>query len=263
MRHEGTDLSQPGPRRLQYRREVPLDAAPPRARFLRFAAVVLVVAFVVGACAEDERREIRLTPTSTVETGIRVLTDNCPGPDRVSLLVRDDVLWSIERIPVADVSDETPTPTADSSIDGDPEPGLVEFLVGQTPDGWRAETILVEPVTPGIRYTIRTEPDGQSIDFSTPDLSPGLLWDGSGNAQFNPDLIRVECSEPADVEGFARNILVLAALWVTAAAAAMVALILLLFVITRRFSRIRSLQRRAERDAENPPTQQRRTSARS
>lgn len=218
---------------------------------------------VTGACAEDERREIRLTPTSTVETGVRVLVDNCPGPDTVTLSVRDDVLWSIERLPLADPTNDTSTSTADATTGDEPEPGLVEFLVGRTPDGWRTETVLVEPLTPGIRYTIHTEPDGQSIDFSTPDLSPGLLWDGTGNAQFNPDLIRVECSEPADVAGFARNIMVLVALWVTAAAAVMVALILLLFVITRRFSRVRSLQRRSGREAEKPPRQRPKARAKS
>ena len=215
----------------------------------------------MSACAEDEQRELRLTPTSTAETGVRVLADNCPGPDRVSLSVRDDVLWSIERIVDAETSAETATSTTASTTGDIDESGLVEFLVGRTPDDWRTETVLVDPLMPGIRYTILTEPDGQSIDFSTPDLSPGLLWDGIGNAQFNPDLIRVECSEPADVEGFARNIIVLVALWVTAAAAVMVALILLLFVITRRFSRVRSLQRRSGREAENPPTQRPRARA--
>lgn len=244
---------------------MPTDAAPPRARCLRLAAVAFILILVMSACAEDEQRELRLTPTSTVETGVRVLADNCPGPDRVSLSVRDDVLWSIERIADTEtiVDDETivDAETAASNTGDINESGLIEFLVGRTPDDWRTETVLVDPLTPGIRYTIRTEPDGQSIDFSTPDLSPGLLWDGTGNAQFNPDLIRVECSEPADVEGFARNIIVLVALWVTAAAAVMVALILLLFVITRRFSRVRSLQRRAGREAENPPTQRPRARA--
>lgn len=223
----------------------------------------MILSFVLGACAEDERRELRLTPTSTVETGVRVLSDNCPGPDRVTLSVRDDILWSIERIAATDPSTET-SDAANAAVADDAEmPGLVEFLVGRTPENWRTETVLADPLSPGIRYTIRTEPDGQSIDFSTPDLSPGLLWDGTGNAQFNPDLIRVECSEPADAEGFARNVLVLVALWVTAAAAVMVALILLLFVITRRFSRIRSLQRRAERDPGDQPTQRPRARAKS
>lgn len=223
----------------------------------------MIFSFVLGACAEDERRELRLTPTSTVETGVRVLSDNCPGPDRVTLSVRDDILWSIERIAASDPSTETSDATTPGAADAAETPGLVEFLVGRTPENWRTETVLADPLSPGIRYTIRTEPDGQSIDFSTPDLSPGLLWDGTGNAQFNPDLIRVECSEPADVEGFARNILVLVALWVTAAAAVMVALILLLFVITRRFSRVRSLQRRAERESGEQPPQRPRARAKS
>lgn len=210
---------------------------------------------MLGACTEDERREIRLIPTSTVETGVRILVDNCPGPDVVSLSVRDDVLWKIERVPASEdpsnASGEAELTTADATE----QPGLVEFLVGRTPDDWRTEIPLADPLIAGIRYTVKTEPDGQSIDFSTPDLSPGLVWDGEGNAQFNPDLILVECSEPADVQGFAENIVVLAALWITAAAAVMVALILFLFVITRRFSRVRSLQRRAVRDAQDPPTQ--------
>lgn len=215
----------------------------PRARLFRLAGIALALTIVLGACAEDERRELRLTPTSTVETGVRVLADNCPGPDRVTLSVREDVLWAIDRVVVGEGEEVTTQPA-------EAEPGLVEFLVGRTPDGWQAELELADPLVPGIRYTIRTEPDGQTIDFSTPDLSPGLLWDGAGNAQFNPDLIRVECSEPADLEGFAQNIIVLIALWVTAAAGVMVALILLLFVITRRFSRVMSVQKKAEREAQ-------------
>lgn len=215
-------------------------------------AALLLAAVVLSGCAEDERREIRLTPTSTVDTGVRVLADNCPGPTRVELSVRDDVLWAIELIGTTPaVEDDTTDDDAasDEAIPSEQPPGLIEFLVGRTPDGWNTETPLTEPLGPGIRYTVTTEPDGQTIDFSTPDLSPGLLWDGTGNAQFNPDLINVECSEPADVAGFARNIGLLIAFWVTAAAAVMVALILILFVITRRFSRVRSLQKRAEREA--------------
>lgn len=228
---------------------MPFPGAPTRTRPNTLAALLIVAAVVLSGCAEDERREIRLTPTSTVETGVRILADNCPGPDSVSLSVREDVLWSIERI-ITESDDEADDPSESvEGIEAEPAPGLIEFLVGRTPDGWTTETPLAEPLVPGIRYTINTEPDGQSIDFSTPDLSAGLLWDGTGNAQFNPDLINVECSDPADVEGFARNVGLLLAFWVTAAATVMVALILVLFVITRRFSRVRSLQKRAEREA--------------
>ena len=202
---------------------------------------------VLSSCSEDERRELRLTPTSTVETGVRILADNCPGPTSLSLGVREDVLWAIEKIEIPEQTGNSSDEESASAVVA--EPGLVEFLVGQTPDGWRTRTVLADPLTADTRYTIRTGPDGQSIDFSTPDLSAGLLWDGTGNAQFNPDLIQIKCAQPADVEGFARNIVVLIALWVTAAATVMVALILLLFVITRRFSRVRSLQKRAAREA--------------
>ena len=218
-----------------------------RSRSVRCIAIGLALTVVLSSCAEDERRELRLTPTTTVEPGVRILADNCPGPTSVSLGVREDVLWEIEQIELPEQTDDTSG--AESTTEVEAEPGLVEFLVGHSPDGWRTRTILADTLAPDIRYTIRTEPDGQSIDFSTPDLSAGLLWDGTGNAQFNPDLIQVECSQPADVEGFARNIVVLIALWVTAAATVMVALILLLFVITRRFSRVRSLQKRAAREA--------------
>jgi hypothetical protein len=222
---------------------------PSIARLIRCSVFLLAATIVLSSCAEDEVRELRLTPTSTVETGVRVLADNCPGPDAVYLSVRDEVLWTIERIPTVEESGGEVIEQDTATAVAEPIPGLVEFLIGRAPDDWRTTTALAEPLTPGIRYTVRTEPDGQSIDFSTPDLSPGLLWDGTGNAQFNPDLIQVECSQPADVEGFARNIVVLLALWVTTAAIIMVAIILVLFVITRRFSRVRSLQKRAEREA--------------
>lgn len=238
-----------------------LPGAPVRARPARLMAIVILALIMLSSCAEDERREIRLTPTSTVETGVRILVDNCPGPERVSLSVRDNVLWEITQaastdnaVPATDTGDIDAEALPDDfeltdALDAEPVPGLVEFLVGRTPEGWTATTALADPLEAGVRYTISTEPDGQTIDFSTPDLSAGLLWDGTGNAQFNPDLINVECSEPADVEGFARNIGLLLAFWVTAAATVMVAVILVLFVITRRFSRIRSLQKRAEREA--------------
>lgn len=205
---------------------------------------------VAAACGQEERRPIRVAPTSTADPGVLVLVDNCPGPSSLALTVRDEVLWRVEARPegainieaetgVADVGAESLEP-ADETVD----PALREFLVGETPPGWLEETALETALTTGIRYTISTEPDEQSIDFSLPDLRPGLLFDGEGVDQFNADLIESACSEPADVGGFARNLIVLFGLWITSAALAMVALILFLFVITRRFSRIRSIERR-------------------
>ncbi len=225
---------------------------------LRWLCLAVVCALVLSSCAEDERRGIRLTPTSTVETGVRALVDNCPGPTTVILAVRDDVLWEIEGPPVEpEVEEEADNDSEDSNDEAGEEdavrvpgpPGIAEFVVGQTPDGWTTTTALEGPLQAGIRYTIRTQPDGQSIDFSTPDLAGGLLWDGQGNSRFNPNLINAECSEPADVGAFARNIAVLGLLGVTAAATVLIALILLLFVVTRRFSRVRSIQKKARRDA--------------
>jgi len=225
-----------------------------------------VLAVVLSACTEDERRELRLTPTSTVETGVRILADNCPGPTSVVLSVREDVLWEVQAPASAavDTSDDTSdAEAADGTSDASEtdagqatagtataEPGLREFLVGLEPDGWTTITALAAPLEPGIRYTITTQPDGQSIDFATPDLAPGLLWDGQGNAQFNPNLIDVECSQPADFGKFAENIAFLIGLGVTASALVLVALILVLFVVTRRFSRVRSLQKRSARERE-------------
>lgn len=212
-------------------------------RGLTTLVLLLAFALITVSCGTEERRAIRVAPTSTADPGVRVIVDNCPGPSTLALSVREEVLW---RIDVADTSTDA---TADQSADDDPVPGLREFLVGETPEGW----VLIEPLTTpldnGIRYTISTEPDGQSIDFSLPDLAPGLLFDGQGRVQFNSDLIDEACSEPADVGAFARDLGVLVGLWITSAALVMVTLILLLFVITRRFSRIRSIQRRARRDA--------------
>lgn len=207
---------------------------------------------VLSACAEDERRGIRLTPTSTVETGVRALVDNCPGPATVILAVREDVLWEIESPPVAEPAAEDDADDDALVADVPGPPGIAEFLIGTAPEGWSTTTPLTEALQPGIRYTVRTEPDGQSIDFSTPDLAGGLLWDGVGNSRFNPNLVNAECSEPADVGAFARNVAVLGLLGVTAAATVLVALILLLFVITRRFSRVRSIQKKARREAGQP-----------
>ncbi len=218
----------------------------------RLLGALALVAVLASACGDDERREIRLTPTSTVETGVRVLVDNCPGPSSVVLSVREDVLWEVQAPADADATEESEAAaeTVDDTalVQSEPEPGLREFLVGQQPDDWSTVTPLAVPLEPGIRYTITTQPDGQSIDFATPDLAPGLLWDGVGNAQFNPNLINVECSQPADFAKFAENIVFLIGLGVTASALVLVALILLLFVVTRRFSRVRALQNRSAKE---------------
>ena len=205
----------------------------------RILAILVGCLVLLTACAEDERRELRLTRTSTVEAGVRVLADNCPGPSNVSLLVRDEVLWEIQA-PAEPVDDST----------SEPEAGLVEFLVGQAPDAWDTLTPLDVEVEPGTRYTVRTQPDGQTIDFSTPDLRAGLLWDGNGVIQFNPNLINEPCSTTTDVGVFATNVAILLALGTTTAALVLVALILILFVITSRFSRVRSIQKKATREAE-------------
>ena len=209
--------------------------------------LVLALAFVSGACGSEERRAIRVAPTSTADPGVRVLVDNCPGPSSLALSVREEVLWQIDR---ADDVDPSIDATADPDGLTAPAPGLREFLVGETPEGWVQTEPLTTPLDNDIRYTVTTEPDGQSIDFSLPDLAPGLLFDGQGRVQFNRALIDEACSEPADVGAFARDLGVLVGLWITSAALVMVLLILLLFVVTRRFSRIRSIQRRALRQAE-------------
>lgn len=216
----------------------------PRQKLL---AVVLAVVLLATACDDDERRGIRLTPTSTVETGVRALVDNCPGPTSVALTVRDDVLWQIDAPPTDQTQD-----TEDLALDGDldsSQPGIAEFVIGQTPADWNTAAEMIEPLQPGTRYTVRTEPDGQSIDFSTPDLAGGLLWDGLGNSRFNPNLIDVECSQPADIGAFTQNLLVLGLLGAVSIALVLVAIILLLFVVTRRFSRVRSIQRKSTREA--------------
>ena len=98
----------------------------------RTLAICLVALVFLSACSEDERREIRLTPTSTVETGVRILVDNCPGPSAVQLLVRDDLLWQID----SPVVTETPADDTDNDDDADlpatvdEEPGLAEIGCG-------------------------------------------------------------------------------------------------------------------------------------
>lgn len=203
--------------------------------------VLLVLALLASACGNEERRAIRVAPTSTADPGVRVIVDNCPGPATLVLSVRDETLWQI------DAPDPATVEVIGTIEDTEPEPGLREFLVGEAPEGWTQTQALTTTLDNGIRYTVSTEPDGQSIDFSLPDLAPGLLFDGQGRVQFNRDLINEACSQPADVGAFARDLGVLVGLWITSAALVMVALILLLFVITRRFSRIRSIQKRAHR----------------
>lgn len=222
-------------------------AEPSGSRLRRRPAILLLaLVVVVGACGTEERRPIRVAPTSTADPGLRVIVDNCPGPSSMRLAVRDEVLWQVDTV-VGDAPGADGPQTVEPDAGTGPEPALREFLVGQTPEGWIEVQPLETSLTGGIRYTIATEPDDQSIDFSLPDLAPGLLFDGQGRVQFNPDLINAACSEPADLGAFARNLGVLIGLWITSAALVMVAIILLLFVITRRFSRIRSIQRQARR----------------
>ena len=213
-----------------------------RNRF-RLLIALLALTILASACAEDERRGLRLTSTSTtVETGVRVLADNCPGPSSVQLSVREEILWEIQFDPNAPAPETAIEPTS-----------LIEFIVGQVPAQWEEVVPLDTTLEPGIRYTVSTRPDGQSVDFATPDLQPGLLWDGQGVIQFNPDLVNQDCSDPADFGLFAQNIAALVALGGVAAALVLVALISLLFVITRRFSRVRSIERKAQRAPERQP----------
>ena len=215
----------------------------PRRNRFRLLIALLAVTILASACAEDERRGLRLTSTSTtVETGVRVLADNCPGPSSVQLSVREEILWEIQFDPNAPAPETAIEPTS-----------LIEFIVGQVPAQWEEVVPLDTTLEPGIRYTVSTRPDGQSVDFATPDLQPGLLWDGQGVIQFNPDLVNQDCSDPADFGLFAQNIAALVALGGVAAALVLVALISLLFVITRRFSRVRSIERKAQRAPERQP----------
>jgi len=240
------------------------------------AVVALVVGtLVLSACGTIERKPIRLAPTPTAEAGVRVIVDNCPGPAVVTLSVRDEVIWQAEA-PVEATDDEgsaesegeaEATGGTDASGDavgdvdgtsesamadltGDVVPGLIEVIVGQPPEGWTETMPLAEPLRSDTRYTVATAPDDQSVDFALPDLAQGLLFDGIGRSQFNQDLMREPCSEPADAGAFVGNIAILALLGVTTAAFVLVALISLLFVITRRFGRIRSIERKASRAAQ-------------
>ncbi|RZV46480.1 MAG: hypothetical protein EX269_07140 [Acidimicrobiales bacterium] len=201
-------------------------------RFARFSLLIVLIIALASACASEERREIRIAPTASAEPAVRAIVDNCPGPSRIILAVRTEVLWQVD---------------APESTEDDPNEakGLREFIIGQTPTGWTLTEPLTAPLNDETRYTILTQPDGDAIDFDLRNLEPGLLFDGEDTTQFNDDLFEVECSEPPDVDGFVRNVAVLGALWITTAALAMVGIILLLFVITRRFSRIRSIQKKS------------------
>lgn len=220
---------------------------------------------VSSACGTVERKPIRLAPTPTAEAGVRVIVDNCPGPSVVTLSIRDEVIWQAEAPPEPDADEDTeadePTsgetaadPNAvDALADGGEVPGLVEIIVGQPPEGWVETQPLADPLRSDTRYTVATSPDDQTVDFALPDLAQGLLFDGIGRSQFNQDLMQEPCSEPADVGSFVNNIAILALLGVTTAAFVLVALISLLFVVTRRFGRIKAMERKVRR-AQRPST---------
>ena len=152
-------------------------------------------------------------------------------------------------------TDASTDPLADGTdmADGAEAPGLIEIVVGQPPEGWVETQPLAEPLRSDTRYTVATSPDDQTVDFALPDLAQGLLFDGVGRSQFNQDLMQEPCSEPADVGSFVSNIAILALLGVTTAAFVLVALISLLFVVTRRFGRIKAMERKARR-AQRPST---------
>ncbi len=227
-------------------------------RVLRSIAALLGVLLLLTSCGTVERKPIRLAPTPTAEAGVRVIVDNCPGPSVVTLSVRDDVIWQAEApLPdeaSADGTDEVSAETLADGTESDVEvPGLIEVVVGQPPEGWTETQPLADALRSDTRYTVSTSPDDQTVDFALPDLAQGLLFDGLGRSQFNQDLMQEPCSAAADVSGFVGNIAILGLLGVTTAAFVLVALISLLFVITRRFGRIRALERKAQR-AQRPNT---------
>ncbi len=230
----------------------------PSSTALRLAGALVVLVVTLSACATVERKPIRLAPTPTADPGVRVIVDNCPGPSAVTLLVRDEIIWEAEAPTEATtetdsdanpeegtdtVATDTSAPDTDTSVVA----GLLEVVVGQPPDGWIETQPLSEGLRSDIRYTVVTEPDEQRVDFAIPDLAQGLLFDGVGRSQFNQDLMQAPCSEPADVGRFVGNLAVLGLLGITSAAFVLVALISLLFVVTRRFGRIQSLERKAQR----------------
>lgn len=231
----------------------------PSSTFLRLVGGLIVVVMALGACATVERKPIRLAPTATADPGVRVIVDNCPGPAAVRLLVRDEIIWEAEAPAAPETAEaeaatdsSTGTDTGEADADTMGVAGLLEVVVGQPPDGWIETQPLTEGLRSDTRYTVATEPDGQRVDFAIPDLAQGLLFDGVGRSQFNQDLMRSPCSEPADVGQFVGNLAVLGLLGITAAAFVLVALIALLFVVTRRFGRIQSLERKAQRPSTRP-----------
>lgn len=215
---------------------------------------------LLGACTNSERQGIRVARTATVEPSVRVIVDNCPGPESIIFSVRDEVLWSAENPDAATTADPAqpaevepaqpaevdPNDTAISARD----PGLLDVLVGTAPAGWTTTQELEQPLRDDIRYTVRTEPDGKTIEFSTSNLATRTLFDGETSSPFQPESISDPCKEPADIGKFFGDLAILGALGATSAALVMVSLITLLFVITRRFSRIRTIERRAAESAE-------------
>lgn len=247
-----------------------MDSAPVESKVhwsrWRFATAVAIAILVVASCANTERQGLRVARTATIEPGVRLIVDNCPGPEEIVFSVRDEVLWSVEnpnaaaeaeaaseaRQAAADATTTTADSIDPSATTVDPAtpgplqpPGLLDVLIGTPPPGWTTTQELGQPLREDIRYTIRTEPDGQTIEFATPNLSTGALFDGETGSPFQSASLAEPCEEPADVGEFFKNLAVLGALGITSAAFVLVSLITLLFAITRRFSRIRTIEKRA------------------
>lgn len=234
---------------------------------IRFAISVFLVMLVASACTEVETAELRLSRTATVEPGVRAIVDNCPGPKTIELTVRDEVLWVAQNPAVTDGDSDTADAgsndanieeadsSAASTLDENGEevevlePSLREIRVGDAPAGWVTVQALEEPLRDDVRYTVHTEPDGDSVDFALHDLETRFLYDGSTNVVFPPDLMSAQCAPPVDLGAFVRDLAVLGALGVTSAAFVLVSIITLFFVVTRRFGRLKSLERRAAREA--------------
>jgi len=240
---------------------------PRRTAVIRLAISVFLVMLVASACTEVDSAELRLSRTATVEPGVRAIVDNCPGPETIELTVRDEVLWVAQNPAVIDEDGETAEAglndatveeagdSATATLDENGEevevlaPSLQEIRVGAAPAGWVTVQVLEEPLRDDVRYTVRTEPDGDSVDFALRDLETRFLYDGTDNIVFPPDLMSARCAPPVDLGAFVRDLAVLGALGVTSAALVLVAIITLFFVVTRRFGRIKSLERRAAREA--------------
>lgn len=234
---------------------------------IRLVITVFLVMLVASACTEIETAELRLSRTATVEPGVRAIVDNCPGPKTIELTVRDEILWVAQNPAVTDDGDyaddassidasiEEVGDSATTTLDENGEevevlaPSLQEIRVGDAPVGWVTVQALEEPLREDVRYTVRTEPDGDSVDFALQDLETRLLYDGTTNVVFPPDLMSAQCAPPVDLGAFVRDLAVLGALGVTSAAFVLVSIITLFFVVTRRFGRIKSLERRAAREA--------------